>query len=769
MKNNSKVLFVSYFFPPIGGGGVIRTLKFTKYLPQFGWRPLVLTVKESFYPIYDKSLLEELPPEVEINRVNYFEPATWIKKNFWQSLLSYIIYPFFLIPDRQILWFLPALKRAGEIIEKENIKIIYTSSAPNSDHLIGYFLKKHHRIKWVADFRDEWTNNPLRRFPTPIHRWLNQYWEKKVVKSADRVISVSGPITRYLSSICPDKKKFFTITNGFDRPDFEGAKPKKDKKRFTIMFSGSIYNTKIIEPFLQAIKEIDLKDLKVEFVGIKKRVPHKEAVKLLFRADVLLLILAAVPRPGVLTGKLFEYLAAKKPILALIPENTEAAKLIKKFKVGEIVSPLDKENIIVVIKKMYKLWQKKKLKVSEINIDEYSRENLTKKLATIFDHINKRERKIKLCLIGNIQSPQNQNLVNFFKNIHYDVYFISTRPPSLCSGVSGRAKPGNIAGIENYYLGPITANPCSTACYFLRSLLRIRRLFKKIKPDIVHGQDLVFGGIWAYLTGFHPLVTTAWGSDVMNYEKFIRLEQYLIRKTLKKADLVTFASKALLDKAKKIGMPEEKAQLVHFGVDLDIFKKQNVENLRSKLKIKNEKIIFCPRSIAPIYNTDILIEALAKLNRTRKFKLILVNQNANENYLIKIEKLIIKYNLVDDVVFLPKLQPKEMAKYYNLADVVVSISSSDGCSVSFLEAMASECKIVATNLPYIKEWFSKNNIWLVPVSNVEKTSPALLEASKFPKFQWQKIGEANRQQIAQKAEINNNFEKLDELYRGLIE
>lgn len=747
MESSEKVLFISYFFPPIGGGGVIRTLKFVKYLPKFGYKPYVLTVKEGFYPIQDKTLLEEIPKEVEVIRVNYFEPANWFKMGFWKSLFAYIIYPFFLIPDRQILWFFPALKEASKIIKKENIKLIFTSSAPNSDHLIGYFLKKHYQIKWVADFRDEWANNPLKKFPTPLHRWLNKYWEKKVVKSADRVISVSEPITEYLRSIQSQEKKFMTITNGFDGQDFEGKNPKVFSKKFTIMFSGSVYDLKIIEPFLDAIKELDLKNLKVEFVGINKRVSHKDAVKKLFSANVLLLILSPIDRPGVITGKLFEYFAAKKPILALAPANTEAAKLIEKFKLGEIVHPYDKAGINKAVKKMYKLWQESHLKVPEINYDQYSRENLTKELAAVFFSVQNPIRKIKLCLIGNIQSPQIRNLIDFLRNKNYEITIISTQK-------------GETKGAKSFWLGRPGLTSCSTACYFFRSILKIRVLIKKINPDIVHGQDLVFAGIWAYLSGFHPFVVTPWGSDVMNYKKFIFFEKNLIQRTLQNADLVTVSSKALRDKSENIFPIKSKAHLIRFGINLDIFKK--------KTSIKNQ-VIFCPRSIAPIYNTDVLIRAFASIAKKNKnVTLALLDNVADENYALEIEKLIIKLGLVEKVQFWPKVPNQKMANYYNQAEVVTTLTSSDGCSVSFLEAMASECKIVATNLPYIKEWFHKKNIWLVGVGDIKATATAILAALKFSDAKWRKIGQANRKLIAQKAEIKDNFEKLDKLYKDLI-
>ena len=182
-----------------------------------------------------------------------------------------------------------------------------------------------------------------------------------------------------------------------------------------------------------------------------------------------------------------------------------------------------------------------------------------------------------------------------------------------------------------------------------------------------------------------------------------------------------------------------------------------------------DKIIFCPRTIGPIYNIDILILAFATIaEKDKNIRLALLENIADENYLLEIEKLIIKYNLVDKVIFWTKVDNRRMVDYYNQAEVIVSISSSDGCSVSFLEAMACEKKIVATDLPYIQEWKNGKNLWQVPVRNVEATIIAISGALRYPLSKWQKLGEANRRMVAEKAEINNNFEKLNKFYQSLI-
>ncbi len=734
---------ISYLFPPIGGGGVLRMTKFAKYLPSFGWETFVLTVKKGFYPIEDRSLLDELPKKIKINRIGYLEPGFWFKASRWRSLLAYFLYPFFFLPDNQILWFLPALIRGYKLIKKEKIKIIITSASSYSDHLIALVLKKITKVKWVADFRDEWTKSPYIHFPTFFHRISARFLEKQFLKNADLVLTVSeGLETSYQHILGNKDDKFEVVTNGYDAADFSNLKAKyKRNEIFTIVHTGSLYSSRRADLFLEALADLNLKKVKVEFIGEKIRLPHCQVLGRLIQADVLLLVLSPQDGPAVLTGKIFEYLAARRPILAVAPPNSGAAQLVKKLNVGEVADPLDKNEISQKILKLYHLWQKKRLAIPQIDLEPFERKNLTGRLSDLLEELTE-QRRIKLCLIGNILSPQNQNLVEFFKKKSYEIHFISSTP-------------GTIGGIKSYWLGKKSFTPW----YFLRSLLAVRRLCREISPDIIHGQDLVFAGIWAYLSGVRPLVVTPWGSDVMNYNQFIGSERYLIKKTLEAADLVTISSQALKDKVCQIATPRA-IETVHFGVDLKLFQAKKIES-------QNPRVIYCPRSIAPIYNTDVLIEAFARIAK-KNLKLVLTTQNTDEPYLIEVEKKVIKYNLLDQVQFLPSLKFDQIPRLYNLAEVVVTLTSSDGCSVSFLESMASAKKIVATNLPYIKEWFTGDNLWLVGIRDIEATSKALLAALKFPSKRWQPIGQRNRELVAQRAEIKTNFEKLNELYQSLL-
>lgn len=775
-----KVLFISYFFPPLGGGGVIRVAKFVKYLSRFSYQPRVLTVKKGFYPIKDESLLSELPPEVKIDRVSYFEPAFWFNNRYWHYLLK-ILYLFFLIPDRQILWFLPAFIKAYKIIKKEHIEIIFTSSLAYSDHLIALTLQKTTGVKWVADFRDEWTTNPGVRFATPLHRFLAKKMELKIIKSADHIISVSEPITKYFRHLSGNRQAFSTITNGFDREDLPVNQHFIKNKYCQITYVGTLYGkgNDVADSFKRVIQELHIKDLKVVFWGQEKKVTHKEAVQIMAESDILLLILSSDFRPGVYTGKLFEYLAVRRPILALAGRETAAAKLIDKIKAGEVADPLDKEEIKAKILKMYYAWQKGELKIPKVNINQFDRFNLTAKLARLFNGLlasfkdkknsgknSFKKRKIRICFIGNLQSPQNRILVDYFEKRNYEIHFITY-------------KKAKFKGIKIYLIPQQEMTSRSNFPFLFKAIFdriaavkKIKKLITEIKPDILHGQSLIFSGIWAELSGFHPLVLTLWGSEVMLFEKYYLPIKYLIKRTLKKADFITGVSDAMRDKAKKIGM-ESRFMKIHFGIDLKIFKKRDASRLREKLKIGSptdeEKIIFCPRSIAAIYNIDILIQAFKVIADQQKVKLILLGQNTHQDYLTKIKAMVSSFNLDDKVLFLPRVKNQEMVGYYNIADVVVSLATSDGCAMSFLEAMACETKIVLSNVEFVPEWHHNKNFWVVPIRNTKATVIAIKEALATSSKEFEKIGRNNRQMIADQAEINSNFGRLDMLYKQLLE
>lgn len=751
-----KILFLSYMFPPVGGVGRIRPVKFIKYLPQFGYETRVLTVKNPFYSLEDKTLLNEIPAGTKITRVDYTEPARWISARWWQSLLSYLIYPWLLFPDSQILWFWSALRAARQIIKTEKIDLILTSSSPISDHFVAYFLSKMTKIPWVADFRDEWTINPTYKFPTPLHLWLAKIWEKKIINQASQVTMALPKLAEQFKTLTPQKDKFTGINNGFD-PEYYSQKISIPKHNYChFLFAGRYYPLDRADGFKAAIKKLNLAHAKVTFLGQDKWVSHPESVKAIRQADILLLILNSSPRPAHIPSKFYEYLAARKPILALAPDKTHVAQLIKRYQIGEVVDPLDQEGIEKAILSLYQKWEKGQLAVPQVNIDQYDRKKLTQKLAQTFDQALDIKKKIKVCLIGNLQSSHNINAVNHLKREKdLEIHFITPRP-------------NQITGIKTYTVAhPETKNIFQVIANHYQTIKKIRAIVQKIQPDIIHGQSLTFFGIWAYLAKIKPLVVSIWGSDVNNYEKYIWPEQWLIRQTLRHADLIlTNSMIGSGQKAIQFGADPAKMRLLQFGIDLDIFKKQNIDSLRRRLSLIGKKVIFCPRSIQPVYNIDVVIASFIKIAANNSNLTLALMTPGADSYGQKIKAQIKTSPAKNQIIFLPRVTNREMARYYNLADVIVSIASSEGNSSSFMEALACEKKMVVTNLPVLKEWPGK--YWRVPVRDVPQTVQKLEEALEMPDQEFAPLGRKNRALVAAQGEVSENFHRLADFYREIV-
>lgn len=431
-----RVLLITYDFPPLGGGAVLRTQKFAKYLPKFGWEPVIVTAKK---PIYggDESLLKELGAGVNIYRV--YSPEKFgieknLSKNFvggnkikrslfsnllglWCFLKNRIIVNL-LVPDRCIGWVPFAYKECRRIIKEQKIDIIYTSSPPISAHLVGYLLKRTMKVPWVMDYRDLWLSHIIftpKWFPGKLAGYL---LEKAFISRADKVISATVPITEDFLRRYGDVKglkarrsseKFITITNGYDKEVFEHiyktSFSKKAENKFTIVYSGSLSNYQSAGYFIKAVNELiskhsDLRDdLEIIFSGgIEERysseaeikflgfLSYEESARLMSSADVLLLVIYESSISGsIFTTKIFDYIGARRPILGLIPDGV-AADLMRNEDLGIVVSPRDISGIKSAILDLYGRWKEKKLYM-EADYDklskEFSREYLTRKLSEV--------------------------------------------------------------------------------------------------------------------------------------------------------------------------------------------------------------------------------------------------------------------------------------------------------------------------------------------------------------------------------------------------
>jgi len=431
-KEKSKVLIISYNFPPMGGGGVIRTLKFCKYLPRYNWTPVVLTVNEHDTDFVDYSLSKEIPETIVYSTFSIDLPLIYKrlnkgkKNNFYTHYddigsseliltdwLKKAVDDFILIPDSRVGWIPFALRRALKICKNEKIDLIYSTGGPWTNHLIGLALKKITKMPWIADFRDAWTTNPFTLYPNKIRKTIEEKLEKYVLKLSDRIITVNLSIGRELKNKYKDiaKEKFVIIRNGFDKNDFDGVTP-KNKSGFNILYTGNIYGKRTVKVFLFALKELLIEgklsetSLNVNFVGTvddktkqivdslnlnnvvkySSNVPHFKSIQFLAEADLLLLIVGIEKYEC--PGKAYEYLAAKKPILSL-SGNGEISNILKEFNHVTIVSTNNLNEIKSAIYDLYKKYQSGDLIVNTNGelIRRFDRKELTNQLASIFNQL----------------------------------------------------------------------------------------------------------------------------------------------------------------------------------------------------------------------------------------------------------------------------------------------------------------------------------------------------------------------------------------------
>jgi glycosyltransferase involved in cell wall biosynthesis len=418
----NKVLIITYYWPPSGGAGVQRWLKFAKYLPEYGWEPIILTVDPAYaaYPVIDSSLNENLPESVKVfatPATDYFSiykkdkskiPTAGFANNsdssFKGKILRFIRGNFF-IPDPRRGWNKFALKKACEIIESENVNHIITTSPPHSTQLIGLKIKKRYPgIKWIADLRDPWTDIYYYDmfYPTFISKMIDSQLEKSVLRNTDRIITVGSSLKdSYSLKVREVGNKTAVITNGYDETDFKDISI-TNPPVFRITYVGTLTEAYPVIGLISSLKSLRLqgKDFVLRFVGtvpentkglILSHIPetsaeflsyvsHSEAIKYMMDSTVLILIIPLhKSNKTILTGKLFEYLASMKPILCLGPIDGDAAEIIIKCTAGITVDYNDEEKILeflLNIETHSGLGDKNAIR-------ELSRQNLTKQLAAV--------------------------------------------------------------------------------------------------------------------------------------------------------------------------------------------------------------------------------------------------------------------------------------------------------------------------------------------------------------------------------------------------
>jgi glycosyltransferase involved in cell wall biosynthesis len=412
-----KVLIVTYYWPPSGGAGVQRWLKFTKYLPELGYEPYIVTVDpdHASYPVRDNSLMKDIHPAVKVFHTRSREPFAFYKlfsrkkqipfagfanegkERFSQKIFRFIRGNFF-IPDARKGWNKFALQKCEELINKEKIELIVTSSPPHSSQLIGLELKKKYpHMRWVADLRDPWTDIYYydKLLHTPIAKAIDSSYERKVIENCDAAIVVSEFIRDQFSqkTTKPVKEKIAVIPNGYDQKDFDDVVAKVSP--FLITYTGTLSTDYPVEDFIEAVKKLNDTQIRIRFVGsvpqvVKNKfeglpvefiahVDHQKAIAFMKESNALLLMIpSAKDNKGILTGKLFEYIASGTPILCIGPTDGDAVRIIEECKAGVSCDAGDPDEVLKAIKAL-RDYQIPDSKLRE----QYSRKNLTSKLARL--------------------------------------------------------------------------------------------------------------------------------------------------------------------------------------------------------------------------------------------------------------------------------------------------------------------------------------------------------------------------------------------------
>ena len=423
---DKKILIITYYWPPAGGPGVQRWLKFVKYLPDFGWKPTVFIPENPSYPIIDDTLAKDVSTDLEIIRTKIWEPYQIAElfgkdnKKFkagqfdvgnnqtWKSRLSIWVRGNFFIPDARVFWVKPSVKYLKKYLQENHYEAVVTTGPPHSVHLIGLELKKEFPdLKWIADFRDPWTeisyykHLKLTKSSDQKHRKL----EQTVFEKADLTLATS-----YTDAENFRKKgaNAFCITNGFD--GFETAIRTKKNNEFTLSYIGVLEQLRNPEILWNTLNEIisendDFKnDFILKFVGrvddkilndienskLKNSLnklgylSHSDANTEMQTSDVLLITnFPDESSKGIIPGKIFEYLATGNPILSFGPEDSDVKKILDETNAGKHFSYKNSAELKEFILNQYHHWKLGETHSATQNIAKFSRKNLTQKLVEI--------------------------------------------------------------------------------------------------------------------------------------------------------------------------------------------------------------------------------------------------------------------------------------------------------------------------------------------------------------------------------------------------
>ena len=509
-----RVLFISYFFPPTAGGGVFRPLATVKYLSRLGWDITVITsTTPKHYPV-DPELARQIPADVAVIRIPVVWEGSTVRRALGRLNLDWI--PKSLItPDERIFWAEKAERKSLKLLKQGGFDCLYTTGPPFSVLLAGLWLKRETGAKWLAEFRDPWTLAPYLSTQNALHRRFARDVESELMEKADATIMVTQSFAEMMRKKYPESKaRVHCVENGFDPEDFAGLpKEKARNEEFTIVASGTIFGRYNMNDFLDGLMELKKSDpaiygkIKVSLQGlpdpttnrrlldsglferVKSRgfVPHREDIRDMCSADLLILPLSKVPNgEGHVPSRAYEFLATGSPILAICPDG-DLANIISGFSHIKRVYPGDKNGIVEALRDFVSKWESgAEVRGPEIlALSAFSRIVRAKEIDSIISNLRaKRGSVMRILYIAPGNNPHTWKWVGWFgKKYPGEIGLIPYEAP---------VPDGKLPGVEIF-------KP-HLSIFEIRSIKswmevgRVRSIVLRFKPDLLHV-------LWAYGSG----------------------------------------------------------------------------------------------------------------------------------------------------------------------------------------------------------------------------------------------------------------------------
>lgn len=431
--SRKKVLIITYYWPPSGGPGVQRWLKFSKYLRHYNWEPIIYTPENPEAPADDESLFKDIPENIQILKKPIWEPYSFYKKFTRQKKEARVGTSFLteknkpklaekiavwirsnlFIPDARKYWIKPSIRFLTSYLKDHPVDVIVSTGPPHSMHLIALGIRQKTGIPWLADFRDPWTGidfyNDLMLTKGADRKHHNL--EKEILKTADRTVIVGESYRQTYQSI--SGKKIELITNGYDEDDFLKTSINPDNC-FSLSHIGNMIKSRNPGTLWRALSELIeeipgfREDLEIRLIGkvdisvhntlhryrLDKNVkiidylPHSEVIRHQMNSQVLLLVLKQVINAqSMVPGKFFEYLAARRPVLCIGPPQGDIGNMMRETNAGHIVDYEDLDGTKLIVLEYYEQFKKGLLKAASHDIERYSRKKLTGDLVKILNEM----------------------------------------------------------------------------------------------------------------------------------------------------------------------------------------------------------------------------------------------------------------------------------------------------------------------------------------------------------------------------------------------